>query len=39
MRSLDAGQVRGLLEYERAHEARANVIAMFERRIVKLEEA
>jgi hypothetical protein len=39
MRGLDAGQVRELLDYERAHEDRENVVAMFERRIAKLEEA
>lgn len=37
LRTLDAAQVRDLLGYERAHAARANVIAMFERRIAKLE--
>jgi hypothetical protein len=37
LRALDAAQVRGLLDYERAHASRANVITMFERRIVKLE--
>jgi hypothetical protein len=39
MRSLDPDQIRGLLDYERTHADRANVITMFERRIVKLEEA
>jgi hypothetical protein len=39
MRGLDIGQIRGLLEYERAHADRANVITMFERRIAKLEGA
>jgi hypothetical protein len=39
MRGLDVGQVRELLSYERAHEDRENVVAMFERRIAKLEEA
>jgi cytoskeletal protein RodZ len=39
LRGLDIGQVRDLLSYERNHEDRANVIAMFERRIAKLEEA
>jgi hypothetical protein len=38
LRGLDAGQVRMLLEYERAHENRENVTTMFERRIAKLEE-
>jgi len=37
LRNLDVAQVRRLAEYERAHAARADVIAMFERRIVKLE--
>jgi hypothetical protein len=37
LRSLDVAQVRQLTEYERAHAGRADVIAMFERRIVKLE--
>jgi hypothetical protein len=37
LRSLDAAQLRRVIEYERAHEARADVIAMFERRIAKLE--
>jgi len=37
LRALDAAQVRDLLGYERAHAGRANVIAMFERRIAKLE--
>jgi len=37
LRALDAAQVRGLLDYERAHACRANVITMFERRIAKLE--
>src|SRR5487761_430531 len=39
MRSLDTGQLRVLIEYERAHEGRTNVITMFERRIAKLEGA
>jgi hypothetical protein len=39
LRGLDVAQVRELINYERAHEDRANVIAMFERRIAKLEEA
>jgi hypothetical protein len=38
LRGLDVAQVRDLLSYERSHEDRANVIAMFERRIAKLEE-
>ena len=37
MRSLDVAQVRQLLDYERAHEGRENVVAMFERRVAKLE--
>jgi len=39
MRGLDADQLRVLVSYERAHEDRANVISMLERRIAKLEEA
>jgi hypothetical protein len=39
MRGLDAGQLRVLIAYERAHEGRTNVITMFERRIAKLEGA
>jgi hypothetical protein len=39
LRGLDISQVRELISYERSHEDRANVIAMFERRITKLEEA
>ena len=37
LRNLDITQVRQLAEYERAHAARADVIGMLERRIVKLE--
>jgi hypothetical protein len=37
LRSLDLAQVRQLAEYERAHAGRDDVIAMFERRIAKLE--
>ena len=37
LRNLDIGQVRQMLEYERTHAARPEVIAMFERRIAKLE--
>ena len=37
LRNLDVAQVRQLAEYERAHAARAEVLAMFERRIAKLE--
>jgi hypothetical protein len=38
LRGLDVAQVRELIAYERTHEDRENVIAMFERRIAKLEE-
>ena len=37
LRNLDIAQVRGLADYERAHAARADVLAMYERRIAKLE--
>jgi hypothetical protein len=37
LRNLDVDQVRQLADYERAHAARADVLAMFERRIAKLE--
>jgi hypothetical protein len=37
LRALDTAQLRDLLDYERAHASRANVITMFERRIAKLE--
>ena len=37
LRNLDVAQLRQLTDYERAHEARADVIAMFERRIARLE--
>ena len=37
LRNLDAAQVKQLAEYERAHAARPDVIAMFERRMAKLE--
>jgi hypothetical protein len=37
LRNLDVAQVRELAEYEKAHAARADVMAMFERRIAKLE--
>jgi hypothetical protein len=36
LRTLDAHQLRVLTEYERSHAARADVVAMFERRIAKL---
>jgi hypothetical protein len=37
LRNLDVAQVGRLADYERAHAARAEVLAMFERRIAKLE--
>jgi hypothetical protein len=37
LRNLDSGQVRVLLEYEKANAGRAPVLTMFERRIAKLE--
>ncbi len=37
LRNLNVAQLRQLTDYERAHEARADVIAMFERRVAKLE--
>ena len=37
MRGLNVSQLRELIGYERAHAARGDVIAMFERRITKLE--
>jgi hypothetical protein len=37
LRTLDAAQLRQLVSYEREHAARADVLAMFERRITKLE--
>jgi hypothetical protein len=37
LRNLDIAQVRQLADYERAHAARADVLAMFQRRIAKLE--
>ena len=37
LRNLDVAQVRRLADYERAHAARDDVLAMFERRIAKLE--
>ena len=37
LRNLDVAQVRQLADYERTHAARADVLTMFERRIVKLE--
>ena len=38
LRVLDADQVQTLLDYEKAHESRAAVITMFERRLIKLGE-
>jgi hypothetical protein len=37
MRSLDAAQLRALADYESTHAGRAAVLAMFERRIAKLD--
>jgi len=37
LRNLDQSQVRTLLDYEKAHAGRADVLSMFERRITKLE--
>jgi hypothetical protein len=37
LRTLDVAQLRQLVEYEKAHAARSDVLAMFERRIAKLE--
>jgi hypothetical protein len=37
MRALDAATLRALLAYERAHAHRDNVIAMFERRLAKID--
>jgi hypothetical protein len=37
MRSLNPAQLRGLVDYERAHEGRDGVLAMLERRIAKIE--
>ena len=36
LRVLDADQVQALLDYEKAHESRPDVITMFERRLTKL---
>jgi hypothetical protein len=38
LRVLDVAQVRTLLDYEQAHQNRADVVTMFERRIAKLEQ-
>jgi hypothetical protein len=37
LRYLNAGQLRVLMAYERAHAGRAGIVAMFERRIAKLD--
>jgi hypothetical protein len=37
LRNLDPPQLRTLIDYEKAHAGRADVLAMFERRITKLE--
>ena len=37
LRNLDQSQVQALLDYEKAHAGRADVLTMFERRIAKLE--
>jgi hypothetical protein len=37
LRNLDPSQVRMLLDYEKAHAGRPDVLTMFERRITKLE--
>jgi len=37
LRTLDVARLRQLVEYEKAHAARSDVLAMFERRIAKLE--
>jgi len=37
LRNLDVTQVRGLVDYEKGHAGRADVLVMFERRIAKLE--
>jgi hypothetical protein len=37
LRNLSAGQLTQLIEYEKSNAARADVIAMFERRIAKVE--
>jgi hypothetical protein len=39
LRNLSASQLATLIDYEKSHAARADVITMFERRIVKLNEA
>ncbi|MGD0686707.1 MAG: hypothetical protein ABSA03_16540 [Streptosporangiaceae bacterium] len=37
MRSLDPAQLRSLVRYESAHQGRAGVLTMLERRIAKVE--
>ncbi len=37
MRALDPAQLRVLVDYENGHAARVSVVAMFERRIAKIE--
>jgi hypothetical protein len=37
LRNLDVTQVRGLVEYEKGHAGRADILTMLERRIAKLE--
>jgi hypothetical protein len=37
MRNLDPAQLRALVDYEAAHQGRPAVLAMFERRIAKVE--
>jgi hypothetical protein len=37
MRTLEPAQLRELVAYERAHAGRDEVVAMFERRIAKVE--
>jgi len=37
LRNLDTAQLRTLLDYEKAHASRGDVLTMFERRITKLE--
>jgi len=38
LRVLDVAQVQTLLDYEKAHQGRTDVVTMFERRISKLEQ-
>ena len=38
LRVLDVTQVQTLLDYEKAHQGRTDVVTMFERRIAKLEQ-